>query len=108
MAQKCVGHVIDRDGYKIEVWVDYDTNRPSDYEHVYLMYDGSQLEEFQFGFPRGDNPLQLLAQQVAAGKATCLTEIPIDFTDDQVIDDSDVGRPYFKKLFGWSSESKPH
>lgn len=37
--QKLLGHIIDEDGFELEVWIDEDL-------HFYIMYGGSQIEDF--------------------------------------------------------------
>ncbi|MCA9367896.1 hypothetical protein KC887_06585 [Candidatus Kaiserbacteria bacterium] len=74
MAQKFCGEVTDEDGFKHEVWVSL---LPDDtIEHVFVMYEGTQVTDFPFGQPNKDCDLSEAAQQVATGRTRSVT-LPI-------------------------------
>ena len=78
--QKHVGHVVDEDDFELEVWVELLPDGA--YEHVYVLYGGSQLGDFPFGHPSQNNELEEAAQMVAADPKHKTVTLPLLIMED--------------------------
>jgi|AntRauTorckE6833_2_1112554.scaffolds.fasta_scaffold56017_2 hypothetical protein len=73
--QKLAGHVVDEDGFELEIWTDQGPDQ--EISHVFIMYGGTELGDFPFNSPDKGCELCEAAQLVAGSPLTTTISLPI-------------------------------
>ena len=78
--QKLAGHVVDEEGFELEVWISL---LPwGEKEHVFVLYGGSQISDFPFQKPNKDSELDEATQMIAANPILQKLTLPLLIIED--------------------------
>jgi|GEM_PF-3405730 hypothetical protein len=78
--QILAGHVVDLEGFKLEVWTE--AGPDGEVSDVFVMYGGAQLADFPFGSPNKGSEECEAAQMVAANEEVITITLPILVTEE--------------------------